>query len=77
MRGWFEYYRHSWKWVFRNLDGWVRMRLRTILRKRIKKKGRAKGSANVKWPNKFFENNGCFSLEKAYLSYRQHLWINC
>jgi RNA-directed DNA polymerase len=77
MRGWFEYYKHSWKYVFRNLDGWVRMRLRTILRKRQKKKGRGKGSSNVKWPNKFFEDNGFFSLENAYLSYRQSLWSNC
>lgn len=77
LKGWFEYYKHSWKYIFRELDGWVRMRLRTILRKRLKKKGRAKGADNVRWTNKFFEDNGFFSLETAWLSKCQSLWSNC
>jgi len=77
IRGWFEYYKHSWHYTFPALDGWVRKRLRCILRRRQKKKGIAKGSSNFKWRNKFFEDNGFFSLENAYLSYRQSLWSNC
>ena len=34
MRGWFEYFKHSHKTTFPRLDKWVRMRLRSILRKR-------------------------------------------
>jgi len=68
MRGWFEYYKHSWKHVYRVLDGWVRRRIRSILRKRTKRRGIAKNNSNIEWPNKFFEDNGFFSLEVAYLS---------
>ena len=32
--GWFEYYKHAHKRTFAPLDGWMRMRLRSILRKR-------------------------------------------
>jgi len=77
MRGWFEYYKHSRKYIFIALDGWVRRRLRSILRKRKKLRGIAKGSSNIDWPNKFFEDNGYFSLEGAYLSQCQSLWRKC
>ncbi len=40
LRGWYEYFKHSWKTTFPDLDGWVRMRLRSILRQRRKRKGR-------------------------------------
>ncbi len=65
--GWFGYYKHCNKWVFKEIDGWIRMRLRSILRKRQKRRGRAKGFDNQRWPNKFFEENGLFSLYGAYL----------
>src|SRR5205807_1415125 len=39
MRGWFEYFKHSHWNVFTGVDGWVRMRLRSILRKHQGKKG--------------------------------------
>ncbi len=34
LRGWFEYYKHSLWNTFPPLDGWIRMRLRSILRRR-------------------------------------------
>ena len=34
LRGWFEYFKHSYQTTFTALDGWIRMRLRSILRKR-------------------------------------------
>lgn len=76
-KGWFEYYMHCRKYGLISLDGWVRMRLRTILRKRQNRKGRARGTDNVKWPNKYFEDMGFFSLENALLSKCQSLWRNC
>ena len=33
LRGWFEYFKHSGRTVFADLDPWVRQRLRSILRK--------------------------------------------
>jgi len=39
LRGWFAYFKHSVRWAFRPLDGWLRRRLRSILRKRNKHGG--------------------------------------
>lgn len=66
LRGWFEYFQHSHWNVFSGVDGWVRMRLRSILRKHQGKKGRGRGSDHQEWPNAYFEKLGFFSLEKAH-----------
>ena len=66
LRGWFEYFKHSHKWTFERLDGWIRMRLRSLLRKRMKKKGRGRGTDHQRWPNAFFANQGLFSLKQAH-----------
>ena len=42
------------------------MRLRSILRKRSKRKGRAKGRDNQRWPNAYFATLGLFSLAAAH-----------
>lgn len=65
LRGWFEYFKHSYRTIFRTVDGWVRMRLRSILRKRARKKGRGRGSDHQRWPNAFFAEHGLFSMEIA------------
>jgi len=66
LRGWFEYFKHSHKTAFPDLDGWVRMRLRSILRKRRKRKGRGRGSDHQRWPNQYFSDRGLFSLATAH-----------
>jgi RNA-directed DNA polymerase len=65
LTGWFGYFKHSHKTAFPPLDKWIRMRLRTILRQRRKRKGRARGTDNVRWPNAFFAAQGLFSLSGA------------
>lgn len=40
VRGWFEYYKHSRRFTFDFLDSWVRMRLRSLLRRRHGRRGR-------------------------------------
>jgi RNA-directed DNA polymerase len=65
LRGWFEYFRHSYRTVFPDVDGWVRMRVRSILRKRAGKQGRGRGSDHQRWPNAFFAKHGLFSLVGA------------
>lgn len=65
LRGWFEYYRHSPMSTMKTMDGWIRMRLRSILRKRRKGKGRGRGHDHNRWPNKFFADEGLFSLTTA------------
>jgi RNA-directed DNA polymerase len=66
LRGWFEYFKHSHKWTFERIDGWTRMRLRSILRRRMKLRGCGRGSDHQRWPNAFFADRGLFSLERAH-----------
>jgi RNA-directed DNA polymerase len=65
IRGWFGYFQHSRRNVLGGVDGWIRMRLRSILRKNRGGKGRGRGSDHQKWPNAYFEKLGLFSLERA------------
>lgn len=69
--GWFEYFKHSHFTTFRPLDGWIRMRLRSILRKRNGGKGRGRGRDHQRWPNAYFADRGLFSLYTAYEEARQ------
>jgi len=62
VRGWFEYYKHSYWTTFKPIDGWIRMRLRSILRKREGGKGRGRGSDHQRWTNDYFARQGLFSL---------------
>ena len=39
LRGWYDYFQHSYRPTFRMVDGWVRRRLRSILRRRQRSKG--------------------------------------
>jgi RNA-directed DNA polymerase len=71
LRGWFEYFKHSHKWTFSRLDGWIRMRLRSILRKRMGLSGRGRGNDHHRWPNAFFTDQGLFSLRTAHELARQ------
>lgn len=66
LRGWFAYFQHSHWTVFEELDGWIRMRLRSILRNYQGKKGRGRGSDHQRWPNAYFDKLGFFSLERAH-----------
>jgi RNA-directed DNA polymerase len=65
-KGWFEYFKHAHWTTFRNLDGWIRMRLRSILRRRQGRKGRALGRDHHRWPNAFFAEQGLFSFVTAH-----------
>ena len=66
LRGWFEYYKHSHYTTFERIDKWVRMRLRSILRKRRKRRGRGRGSDHQRWPNAFFAKHGLYTLKTAH-----------
>jgi RNA-directed DNA polymerase len=70
-RGFFNYFRSSMPSIFKELDGWTRMRLRTILRKRLKRKGRGSGLDHQRWPNAFFRSLGFFSMVEARAEYLQ------
>jgi len=66
LRGWFEYFKHSNSYTFHALDAWIRMRLRSLLRKRQGKRGRGRWSDHQRWPNAFFATHGLYSLKAAH-----------
>lgn len=71
LRGWFTYFRHCHWSIFHDLDGWIRTRLRAILRKRTKRRGRARGKDLRRWTNRFFEEQGLYSLQTAHVRFVQ------
>jgi len=71
LRGWFEYFKHSYKTTFPGMDSYVRGRLRSLLRKRSKRRGRGRGSDHQRWPNAFFAALGLYSLKEAHALARQ------
>lgn len=73
VRGWYEYFKHSHANTFAGVDGWIRMRLRSLLRKRTGRKGRGCGNDHHRWPNAYFSEHGLFSLAMAYVATRQSL----
>lgn len=66
LRGWYEYFKHSNRWTFKPLDSWIRMRLRSILRRRAGKRGRGRGSDHQRWRKAYFDALGVFNLEAAH-----------
>jgi RNA-directed DNA polymerase len=73
LQGWFGYFKHCFWNVFTDLDSWIRMRLRSILRRRNGGKGCGRGSDHQRWPNAYFNEHGLFSLGAAHVSLSQSL----
>jgi hypothetical protein len=63
--GWFGYFKHVEASELGGIDGWIRMRLRSILRKRRGLEGRGRGVDHHRWPNRYFEKLGLFCLLDA------------
>jgi RNA-directed DNA polymerase len=71
LKGWYEYFKHSAPHVFESIDGYVRGRLRSILRRRTKRKGRPTRVDQYRWPNIFFSAAGLFALKQAHAAPRR------
>ena len=70
LKGWFVYFRRCQGRVFSNLDGWIRRRLRSLLRKRQGRQGISRhGEDEKRWPNAHFAEQGLFSLKAAHAKY--------
>ena len=70
LRGWHGYFRESHPQGLRGPDGWMRRRLRAMLRKREKRPGYGKSEADSRrWPNQWFAAQGLFSLEHGSCTY--------
>jgi len=66
LRGWFEYFKHSRPFHFDRIDALVRRRLRTILRKRERRRGMGRGWDHQRWPNAYFQQSGLFTMFEAH-----------
>ena len=73
LRGWFEYFKHSKATAFETVDGYIRGRLRSILRRRMHRQGKGNGRDHQKWPNAYFTAMGLFSLRQAHRAACQSL----
>jgi RNA-directed DNA polymerase len=71
LRGWFGYFKHSSSHAFDAMDKYVRMRLRSIVRKRSKRKGRETWFDRKLWTNLYFQQLGLFSLCEHHQLLRQ------
>ncbi len=66
LRGWFNYFKHAHPMTFSGMDGFVRRRLRAILRKQEKRPGMGRcRDDHQRWPNKFFATQGLFTMVAA------------
>ena len=66
LRGWFGYFQHAHPWTFPRVDGFVRRRLRALLRKQQKRPGAGRcHSDQLRWPNAFFAAAGLFTMTEA------------
>ena len=62
LRGWARYFANGNGNIYTVLDKWLRMRLRSILRKRARRKGRGRGLDHQRYPNTYFAELGLISL---------------
>lgn len=71
LKGVFGYFKHAFHGEFETLDGFIRRRLRALLRKQDKRP--AFGCSlidHVRWPNNFFAEAGLFALHTAWQNAR-------
>ncbi len=72
LRGWFGYFKHVVPSELRLLDGFIRRRLRAVLRKQEKRPGFGRcPDDHQRWPNAFFASSGLFTLSTARYQARQ------
>ncbi len=65
--GWFGYFKHANPYVFKSLDGFVRRRLRAILRKQRKRPGIGHSQKDHnRWTNAYFAEHGLFTMTEAH-----------
>jgi len=65
LRSWFGYFKHVHPSELKEIDQWLRNRLRSILRKRRGGRGRGRGADFHRWPNHYFTALGLFCLLDA------------
>ena len=71
LRGWFGYFKHAHPTTFTDLDGFIRRRLRAMLRKQKRRRGFGRClTDHQRWPNALFAQAGLLALHTAWLTAR-------
>ena len=66
LKGWYGYFQHACRWEFPAVDGFIRRRLRAMLRKHEKRPGFGRCQADHRrWPNAYFAAQGLFTMTDA------------
>jgi RNA-directed DNA polymerase len=69
--GWFGYFKHAHPTTFLALDGFIRRRLRAMLRKQQKRPASGRRLVDhIRWSNAFFAQAGLLALHTAWLTAR-------
>jgi RNA-directed DNA polymerase len=65
LQGFYHYFKHVSAKALADVDRWIRVRMRCILRKRAGRRGKGRGLDHHRWPNSYFASLGVFDLEEA------------
>jgi RNA-directed DNA polymerase len=69
LKGWYGYFKHAQRRTFSMIDGFVRRRLRALLRRQKHRPGQGRCLRDHKqWPNAFFADLGLFTMHEAHTS---------
>jgi RNA-directed DNA polymerase len=72
LRGWYGYFKHAHRFTFSSIDGFVRRRLRAVLRRQKHRPGQGRCLNDHKqWPNAFFAELGLFTMAEVHSLARQ------
>ena len=72
LRGWYGYFQHAHRFTFSSIDGFVRRRLRAMLRRQKHRPGQGRCLRDHKqWPNAFFADLGLFTMSDTHRLARQ------
>ncbi|HEY8025516.1 MAG TPA: group II intron reverse transcriptase/maturase [Burkholderiaceae bacterium] len=72
LKGWYGYFKHAHRFTFSSIDGFVRRRLRAVLRRQKHRPGQGRCLNDHKqWPNAFFAELGLFTMAEVHSLARQ------
>jgi RNA-directed DNA polymerase len=67
LRGWYGYFQHAHRYTFSSLDGFIRRRLRAMLRRQQHRPGQGRCLRDhTQWPNAFFAGLGLFTMSEVH-----------
>ncbi|MGH9439209.1 MAG: group II intron maturase-specific domain-containing protein, partial [Terriglobia bacterium] len=72
LKGWYAYFKQAHPFTFSSIDGFIRRRLRAMLRKQKHRPGQGRcANDHQRWPNSFFADRGLFTMVEAHEAARQ------